>query len=68
MIQKKVRALLSFCGISQKELAEKMGKSASALNSKIRRETLTVDELHEIARICGCAYEFGFIFPNGDRI
>ena len=67
-IEQKIKMALSYKGISQRELARQMGQTASNLNNKIKRETLTNDELSLIANILGGEYVYGFKFPDGTEI
>lgn len=67
-IEQKIKMALSYKGISQRELARQMGQTASNLNNKIKRETLTNEELEKIAEVLGGKYVFGFEFPDGTKI
>ena len=67
-IEQKIKMALSYKGISQRELARQMGQTASNLNNKIKRETLTNAELSQIAEVLGGKYVFGFEFPDGTKI
>ncbi len=67
-IEQKIKMALSYKGISQAELARRIGQTPSNLNTKIKRETLTNDELTKIAEVLGGVYVFGFEFPDGTKI
>ena len=67
-IEQKIKMALAYKGISQAELARRIGQTPSNLNTKIKRETLTNDELEKIAIALGGSYVFGFEFPDGTKI
>ncbi len=68
----RVDAQLKMIGIktdlSLSEIARRLNKSPQALNQKIKRGSLTIDDLNDIALVTGCKFECGFVFPDGDRI
>ncbi len=59
---------LSFCGLSQAELARRIGTTPSNLNQKVKRNTLTRENLEEIARAMGAEFVCHFRFPDGTEI
>lgn len=67
-IEQKIKMLCAFKGVSQRKLAEMIGQTPSNFNTKIKRETLTQEELEKIAAALGCVYVFGFEFPDGTKI
>ena len=67
-IEQKIKMACSYKGISQRKLAEMIGQTPSNLNTKIKRETLTYEELAKIAEVLGGVYVFGFEFPDGTKI
>lgn len=67
-IEHKIKILLSYVGISQAELARRLGTTPSNLNQKIKRDTLTQDELQQIAVVAGASWEAHFLLPDGTRI
>ena len=50
------------------ELAAKMGQSPQNLWKKLKRDTLTVDEMVQIADIMDATYFQGFLTDSGDRM
>lgn len=54
--------------ISIAELARRVGTSPQNLNAKVKRESFTVKELDEIARVTDCVFERIFILNNNDSI
>ena len=50
------------------ELAAKIGQSPQNLGKKLKRDTLTVDEMVQIANIMDATYFQGFLTDSGERI
>lgn len=67
-IEQKIKMALSFAGLSQAELARKLGTTPSNLNQKIHRNTLTKEELEKIAQALGCTWRAEFVFNDGTTI
>lgn len=67
-IEQKIKILLAHAGISQAELARRVGTTPSNLNQKIKRDTLTQEELQQIAESTGATWEANFVLPDGTRI
>lgn len=63
--QKVVESALSLAGMTQTQLAEKMGTSVSALNQKLARGKLTMEDYKKIGEITGlrfvCRYEQDYL-------
>ena len=67
-IAQKLNMALSYKGISQAELARRIGTTPSNLNQKVKRNTLTKDELEQIAEVLGGTWRAEFVFPDGTKI
>lgn len=67
-IEQKINMALSYKGISQAELARKIGTTPSNLNQKVKRNTLTKEELEKIAEVLGAVWHAEFEFPDGTII
>lgn len=67
-IEQKIKMALGYSGMSQAELARQMGQSASNLNQKVKRGTLTNEEMEQIASILGCTWRAEFVFPDGTTV
>ena len=67
-VSEQIKILCIKLDISVSELGRLCGKSPQAFSQKIKRESLTVDELKQIAESAGCKYEGKFILPNGDEV
>ena len=67
-IEQKINMALSYKAISQAELARKIGTTPSKLNQKVKRNTLTKEELEKIAQVLGGQWRAEFEFPDGTII
>ena len=67
-IAQKLSMALSYKGISQAELARRIGTTPSNLNQKVKRNTLTKEELEQIAERLGGAWRAEFVFDDGTVI
>lgn len=67
-IAQKLNMALSYKGISQAELARRLGTTPSNLNQKVKRNTLTKEELEQIADVLGGKWKAEFDFPDGTVI
>ena len=63
-----IAAILAFVGISQAELARRIGMSKSNFNQKMKRDTFSNDEMDRIAEALGCLYVVFFQFEDGTKI
>ena len=67
-IAEQIKVLCVRCGVSEAELARRLGKSPQSLNSKMKRKTFTIDELEKIASVLGVSFTRHFILDNGEEI
>ena len=67
-IAQKLSMALSYKNISQAELARRIGTTPSNLNQKVKRNTLTKEELEQIAEVLGCQWRAEFVFEDGTVI
>ncbi len=67
-IAEQIKVLCVRCGISEAELARRLGKSPQSLNSKMKRETFTIGDLDEIASALGVTFERHFILADGEEV
>lgn len=63
-----VRKLCKHRKMPISELAAQMGQSPQNLGKKLKRDTLTVNEMMQIADIMDATYFQGFLTDSGDRI
>lgn len=64
-VEQKLSMALSYRGMSQAELARRIGTTPSNLNQKVKRNTLTKEELEKIAEALGGAWRAEFVFDDG---
>lgn len=67
-MSEKIRILAVKLNISVAELARRAGQSSQNLHQKMKRESLTVNELADIAEKNGCKLEVNFIMPDGEKV
>jgi transcriptional regulator with XRE-family HTH domain len=67
-IEQKLKMALSYRGISQADLARRIGTTPSNLNQKLKRNTLTKEELEQIAQALGGTWRAEFVFEDGTTI
>ena len=67
-IEQKTNMALAYRGMSQADLARKIGTTPSNLNKKVKRDTLTKEEMEQIAQALGGSWRAEFVFDNGSVI
>lgn len=67
-IEQKLKMALSYRGTSQADLARRIGTTPSNLNQKLKRNTLTKEELEQIAQALGGTWRAEFVFEDGTVI
>lgn len=67
-VSEQIKVLCVRCNVSEAELARRLGKSPQSLNAKLKRGTMTVEELEKIATVLGVEFKRFFILGNGDEI
>lgn len=63
-IEQKINMALAYRGMSQAELARKIGTTPSNLNKKVKRDTLTKEEMEKIAKSLGGCWRAEFVFDE----
>lgn len=63
-----VRRLCEQMNISVSELARRLGQSPQNFGKKLKRETITLEELKAIADVMNVKFEQAFILPDGNEI
>ena len=64
----KIRVLCVRSGISLSELARRINQTPQNFNAKLKRNTITQDELRQIAEALNATYEQYFVLPNSEKI
>ncbi|HFH9843977.1 TPA: helix-turn-helix domain-containing protein [Streptococcus suis] len=54
--------------ISVSELARRIGQTPQNFNKKLKRKTVSLDELKAVADVPGVKFEQSFILPDGNEI
>lgn len=63
-----IRELCDRMNISLAELCRRIGQTPQNFNKKLQRETVSFEEMMEIAEALDVGYEQAFILPDGDEI
>lgn len=63
-----IRELCEKQNISLAELCRRIGQTPQNFNKKLKRGTVSFEEMMEIAEVVGVGYEQAFILPDGSEI
>lgn len=63
-----IREVCEKKNISLAELARRIGQSPQNFNKKLKRGTVSLEEMIEIANVLGIMFEQGFTLPDGQSI
>lgn len=63
-----IRELCENENISVSELARRIGQSPQNFGKKLKRDTVTFDEMVQIAETLGVTYEQAFVLKGGKKI
>lgn len=63
-----IRTLCEKQNISLAELCRRIGQTPQNFNKKLKRGTVSFDEMIEIAEAVGVGYEQAFVLPDGEKI
>ncbi|MDD2447447.1 MAG: helix-turn-helix transcriptional regulator [Tissierellia bacterium] len=63
-----IKELCEQMNISVSELARRIGQTPQNFSKKLKRETVSFDELKSIADVLGVRFEQVFILPDGNEI
>lgn len=63
-----IRRLCEQMNISVSELARRLGQSPQNFGKKLKRETITLEELKTIADVMDVKFEQAFILADGNEI
>ena len=67
-VSEQVKVLCVRSNISVSELARRIGTIPQSLNAKLKRESLTVADLEQIAEATDSSFERKFILKNGETV
>ncbi|MBQ7897048.1 MAG: helix-turn-helix transcriptional regulator [Clostridia bacterium] len=63
-----IRVLCVRAGISLSELARRINQTPQNFNAKLKRNTVTQEELNQIAKVLDVRYEQYFVLSNGEQV
>lgn len=63
-----IRTLCEKQNISLAELCRRIDQTPQNFNKKLKRGTVSFEEMMAIAEVLGVEYEQAFVLPNGERI
>ena len=63
-----IRQLCKKQNISLAELCRRIGQTPQNFNKKLKRGTVSFEEMMAIAEVLGVVYEQAFVLPDGERI
>lgn len=63
-----IRVLCVRTGVSLSELARRINQTPQNFNAKIKRNTVTQNEMKQIAKALNATYEQYFVLENGELI
>lgn len=63
-----IRVLCVRSGVSLSELARRINQTPQNFNAKLKRNTITQDELNQIAKALNVTYEQYFVLGNGELV
>lgn len=66
-IPKKIKLATTYAGISEAELARRVGSSSQAFGQRMKTGKFSSAELDKIAEALGAEFVCAFKFPNGDE-
>ena len=59
---------LAYAGLSQRDLAQKLGWTPQLLNNRLKTGKFSVEEWETIAKAIGAEFRIGFRFPDGKDV
>ena len=63
-----IRQLCEKMNISLAELCRRIGQTPQNFNKKLKRGTVSFEEMMTIVEVLGVGYEQAFVLPNGSKI
>lgn len=67
-IEEPVKILCVKNDLTRTEIARRLDISPQAFSQKLKRGTISLDDLDNIANVSGCKLECSFVLPSGERI
>ncbi len=63
-----IKVLCVRTGVSLSELARRIGQTPQNFSAKLKRNTVTQEELNKIAEVLDAKYEHYFTLNNGEHV
>lgn len=67
-IERKIKMALAYTGMTQADLAAKIGQSPQNFNKKLKRGSFSHEEMKQIAEALGGSWRAEFVFSDGTVI
>ncbi len=67
-ISEQIKVLCARVGISNAELARRIGVSPQSLSAKLKRESFTISELETVAEAVGATFIRKFVISDNEEI
>lgn len=67
-IDEPIKILCVKTDLTLTEIAKRLNKTPQAFCQKIKRGTVNIDDLDEIALVTGCKLECNIVLPDGEKI
>lgn len=67
-ISTKIKLAITYAGITESELARRIGTSPQAFNQRLKNGLFSVADLQKIAEALGASYTSYFEFSDGQQI
>ena len=67
-ISTKIKLAATYAGISESELARRLGMSPQSLNKRLKTGKFTSEDLENFTEALGARYNCFFEFPDGQKI
>ncbi|GHU35428.1 transcriptional regulator [Clostridia bacterium] len=64
----KVKMVLAYIGMSEAELARRLGSSPQVFHRRMKTDKLSTNDLLKIAEIVGATYTHAFEFTDGTKV
>lgn len=67
-IDDQIKILCIKTDLTMSEIAKRLNRTPQAFSQKIKRGTISLNDLDEIALVTDCKLECNFVLPSGEKI